>query len=85
MKSFRTFVRSLRDALKSVVRNFSLSLASVTCITITLIIIAAALLISENVSNFTNEIERDVTVVAFLDSDVSDEVREEFELNLKKI
>ena len=84
MKSFRTFVRSLRDALKSVVRNFSLSLASVTCITITLIIIAAALLISENVSNFTNEIERDVTVVAFLDSDVSDEVREEFELNLKK-
>ena len=84
MKSFRTFVRSLRDALKSVVRNFSLSLASVTCITITLIIIAAALLISENVSNFTTEIERDVTVVAFLDSDVSDEVRDEFELNLKK-
>lgn len=84
MKSFRTFIRSLRDALKSVVRNFSLSLASVTCITITLIIIAAALLISENVSNFTTEIERDVTVVAFLDSDVSDEVRDEFELNLKK-
>ena len=84
MKSFRTFVRSLRDALKSVVRNFILSLASVTCITITLIIIAAALLISENVSNFTTEIERDVTVVAFLDSDVSDEVRDEFELNLKK-
>lgn len=84
MKSFRTFIRSLRDALKSVVRNFSLSLASVTCITITLIIIAAALLISENVSNFTTEIESDVTVVAFLDSDVSDDVRNEFELNLKK-
>lgn len=84
MKSCRTFIRSLRDAFKSVVRNFSLSLASVTCITITLIIIAAALLISENVRNFTDEIEKDVTIVAFLDSDVSDDTRKDFELNLKK-
>ena len=84
MKSCRTFFRSLRDAFKSVVRNFSLSLASVTCITITLIIIAAALLISENVRNFTDEIEKDVTIVAFLDSDVSDEARKDFELTLKK-
>jgi len=84
MKGCRTFFRSLRDAFKSVVRNFSLSLASVTCITITLIIIAAALLISENVSNFTTEIEKDVTIVAFLDSDVKDGVRDDFELSLKK-
>lgn len=84
MKSCRTFFRSLRDALKSVVRNFSLSLASITCITITLIIIAAALLISDNVSNFTDEIEKDVTIVAFLKSDVSDEARKNFEVNLKK-
>lgn len=84
MKSCRTFIRSLRDAFKSVVRNFSLSLASVTCITITLIIIAAALLISENVRNFTDEIEKDVTIVAFLDSDVSNKTRKNFELALKK-
>lgn len=84
MKSCRTFFRSLRDAFKSVVRNFSLSLASVTCITITLIIIAAALLISENVSNFTTEIEKDVTIVAFLDSDVKESTRDAFELSLKK-
>ena len=72
MRSFRTLIRSLRDALKSVVRNFSLSLASITCITITLVIIASALLISDNVKNFTTEIEKDVTVVAFLNSDVDD-------------
>ena len=84
MKSCRTFFRSLRDAFKSVVRNFSLSLASITCITITLIIIAAALLISENVSNFTTEIEKDVTIVAFLDSDVKESTRDDFELGLKK-
>ena len=84
MKSCRTIFRSLRDALKSVVRNFSLSLASVTCITITLVIIAFALLISDNVRNFTHEIERDVTIVAFLNSDVDDTVRENFELAVKK-
>lgn len=84
MKSCRTFFRSLRDAFKSVVRNFSLSLASITCITITLIIIAAALLMSNNVKNFTDEIEKDVTIVAFLDSDVTDQVRENFETAIKK-
>ncbi len=84
MKSCRTFIRSLRDAFKSVIRNFSLSLASITCITITLIIIAAALLMSDNVKNFTKEIESDVTIVAFLDSDVKDEVKENFETSLKK-
>ena len=70
MKLFRMFGRYIRDAFKSVVRNFSLSLASVSCITITLVIIAAALLISENVKNFTNEIVSDVTIVAFLNSEV---------------
>lgn len=84
MKSCRTLIRSLRDAFKSVVRNFSLSLASITCITITLVIIAAALLISNNVSNFTDEIEKDVTIVAFLNSDVKETEKENFELEIKK-
>lgn len=82
MKTFRTFFRSIRDAFKSVIRNFSLSLASVSCITITLVIIAAALLISENVKNFTNEIVSDVTIVAFLNSDVDEMVKNDFEKKL---
>lgn len=85
MKIFRTLFRSIRDAFKSVVRNFSLSLASISCITITLVIIAAALLISVNVRNFTDEIEKDVTIVTFLNSDVTDKVREDFEVELKKL
>lgn len=85
MKTFRTFFRSIRDAFKSVVRNFSLSLASISCITITLVIIAAALLISENVKNFTNEIVSDVTVVAFLNSDVDESVKIEFEKKLDNL
>jgi len=85
MKNFRTFFRSVRDAFRSVGRNFSLSLASISCITITLIIIAASLLISDNVKNFTKEIEKDVTIVAFLNSDVTEEVKSQFEADLKRL
>lgn len=72
MKIFRMLGRSIRDAFKSVFRNFSLSLASISCITITLIIVAISIIASFNVQNFTKEIEKDVTIIAYLDSDTSD-------------
>ena len=71
MKIFRMLVRSIRDAFKSVVRNFSLSLASISCITITLIIVAIALIASYNVEHFTTEIEKDLTIVVFADTDAT--------------
>lgn len=73
MKLFRMLGRSIRDAFKSVIRNFSLSLASISCITITLIIVAIAIMASFNVSNFTELIEADLTIVAFVDNDATDE------------
>ena len=73
MKLFRMLGRSIRDAFKSVIRNFSLSLASISCITITLIILAIAIMASFNVSNFTDLIEADLTIVAFVDNDATDE------------
>lgn len=69
MKLFRMLGRSFRDAFKSVIRNFSLSLASISCITITLIIVAIAIMASLNINNFTDEIEKDLTIVVFLDRD----------------
>lgn len=77
MRSFRILGRSIRDSFKSVFRNFSLSLASISCITITLIVVAVAVVLSLNVNNFTSIIEKDVTIVAFLDVDVTEERREE--------
>ncbi len=82
---FRTFFRSVRDAFKSVGRNFSLSLASISCITITLVIIAVSLLVSFNVRNFTKEIESDVTIVVFLESDITVENKDAFESKLKSL
>ena len=68
MRGIRTIKRYIRDAAKSVIRNFSLSLASISCIAITLIVVAFSLVISYNVENFTESIRKDVTMVIFLDS-----------------
>ena len=85
MKLFRMFGRSVRDAFKSVVRNFSLSIASISCISITLIVVAVSLVASSNVNNFTNLIKKDVTVVVFLNRDINDDGLKQFEKELDKI
>mgnify|MGYP004546512949 FL=1 len=68
MRGIRTIRRYIRDAAKSVIRNFSLSLASISCIAITLIVVSFSIIISYNVENFTEQIRKDVTMVIFLDS-----------------
>ena len=49
MRGIRTLRRYIRDAAKSVIRNFSLSLASISCIAITLIVVAFSIVLSYNV------------------------------------
>ena len=73
MKPFRMFARSIRDAFKSVFRNFSLSLASISCITITLIVVALSLVLTYNVNNFTEKVEKNATIVAFLNVEITDD------------
>ncbi len=85
MRIFRMLGRSIRDAFKSVIRNFSLSLASISCITITLIIVAIAIMASFNVQNFTQEIERDLTIVIFLNNDVTEEDINNVENEIRQI
>ena len=72
MKGFRILGRSIRDSFKSVFRNFSLSLASISCITITLIVVSIAIILSFNVNNFAALVEKDVSIVTFLDTDITD-------------
>jgi len=85
MKPIRMLGRSIRDAFKSVVRNFSLSLASISCITITLIIVAVAIIASFNVQNFTEAIEKDLTIVVFLEHEVNNTDIQEVENEIRKL
>ncbi len=67
MKAFRILKSNIQESFKGVFRNFSLSLASISCITITLILVGFSILLSYNVNNFTKQIEKDMTIVVFLD------------------
>lgn len=71
MKVFRILGRNIRDAFKSVFRNFSLSIASISCIIITLLVVSISIILTYNVNNFAKLVERDVTIVAFLDVNIT--------------
>ena len=68
MKILRILNRSIRDSFKSIFRNFSLSFASVSCTVITLILVAISIIASYNVTEITDKIERDLTVIVFIDN-----------------
>ena len=82
MKIIRIFVRNVRDALRSVVRNLSLSLAAITCITITLILVALSMVITANVNNFTKTLDDELSIVVYLNEDVSTETENEIYSNI---
>ena len=85
MKLIRMFIRSIRDAFKSVIRNFSLSIASISCISITLIIVSMSLIASLNVENIAESIKSDVTIVAFTNLKMTDNDIEEIKKDLDSI
>ena len=60
MKLFRSINRYFRDAVKGVFRNFSLSLASISCITITLIVVALSIVLSYNVEKMTEHVSNNI-------------------------
>ncbi len=85
MRYLRILGRNFRDGIRSVFRNFSLSIASVTCITITLILVAIAIVISANVDHFTKRLEETLTIVVYLKEDVTEEQTKTIEEEIKKL
>lgn len=85
MKVIRILGRNIRDSLKSVFRNFSLSLASISCITITLVVVAISIILSYNVNNFATLVEKDVTIVVFLDNEIEESQIKTIERKLESL
>lgn len=71
MRIFRIIGRSIQNAGKSILRNFSLSMASITCSIITLILVSIGMLLSYNINNITKNIENELTIVIFMDKDIT--------------
>ncbi len=85
MKILIILSRNIRDSLKSVGRNFSLSIASISCITITLLVVSIAIILTFNVNEFAKNVEKDVTIVAFMDNKITPEEIDDVLEEIKQI
>ena len=85
MRIFRIIGRSIANAGKSIIRNFSLSMASITCTIITLVLVAIGFLISYNVNNITKDIEKEMTISVFIDKSATNKELTALSDKLKKI
>lgn len=73
MKLIRIFFRNVVNAFKSIFRNLALSSASLICTTITLIVVAIALLVAGNINDFTHNLSENLTIIVFVDADATQE------------
>ncbi len=85
MRLFRSLSRYFRDAAKSVIRNFSLSLASISCITITLIVVAISIVLSYNVENMTKHVSSNISIVVFLKGETTEEQVKQVKENISRL
>lgn len=83
MKAIRIIIRSFRDAFKSVVRNFSLSFASIMCTTITLILVAVSLVSAANIKNATKNIEDELSIIVYMEKDIAEEKIENIKTDIE--
>ena len=85
MRFFRIIGRSIEASFKSIFRNFSLSMASITSIIITLILVSIGILLSYNVNHITKEIENELTIVILVKKDATEEEIKATEKSIKDI
>lgn len=85
MRVFRIIGRSITSSFKSIFRNFSLSMASITCTVITLLLVSIGILLSYNINNITKDIENELTIVILMDKEVTEEEIKETEGIIKNI
>lgn len=77
--SFNTLLRQLREGTKNVVRNGWMSVASITSIIVSLLILGVFILLVLNVNAFADEADSQVQISTYLNSNVEDKVREQLQ------
>lgn len=83
--SFRTFLRHLREGVKSVFRNGWMSVASITSIIVSLFILGVFVLLVLNVNSFANDADNQVQISVFLNTGVDDAVRQQLQSDIEKM
>ncbi|WP_068783771.1 permease-like cell division protein FtsX [Paenibacillus phocaensis] len=75
--TFSTLLRHLREGAKSIFRNGWMTVASVTSIIVSLLILGVFTLLVLNVNSFADEADSQVQIKAYLNSNVTEAVRDQ--------
>jgi len=81
----RTFGRHIRESLKSLVRNGWMTFASVSAVTVTLLLVGVFFVILMNLNEMANSLEKDVQIKVFAETTATEEQLDSLESQLKSI
>lgn len=81
----KTLGRHLRESLKSLARNAWMTIASVSAVTVTLLLVGTFLVIMLNLNNIATNIEKDVEIRAMVDVTANEEQQIQLKNNISSI
>jgi len=85
MRALRIVGRSIASSCRSIFRNFSLSMASITCTLITLVLVSIGILLTHNINSISRNMQDEVTIVVFMTRDIDEEGLKEVEKEFENI
>jgi cell division transport system permease protein len=81
----RTLTRHIREGVKNIFRNGWMTFASVSAVTVTLLLVGSFLAIMMNLNEFANSIESDVEISVHIELGATDAEASELEARIKRI
>ncbi len=81
----RTFVRHIREGMKNIVRNGSMTFSAISAVTVTLLILGVVLILAMNVNHLIVVIENQVEIIVELDLTIDDIRTEEIKNEIANI
>ena len=83
--TINTLVRHLRESFKSFGRNGWMTFASISAVTMTLLLVGVFLIIMSNLSGLANNIEKDVEIKVTLEPSLSEEEVKEIKEEVERV
>lgn len=81
----KTLVRHLRETMKSLGRNTWMTIASISAVTVTLLLVGTFLVVMMNLNNIANNIEDSVEMTVLIDRTADKNAQSQLEENLKQL
>lgn len=81
----RTFGRHVKEGGKNIFRNGWMTFASVSAVTVTLLVVGAFLLLIMNINHFADSLEDDVEIRVFVELSASEEDQENLNTDLESL